>query len=46
MVERFLKLQTYVDNAVQDMYAEKFSFGALKPGVQLSSADAVVLRQV
>lgn len=46
MLERFLKLKKFIDRSVQEMFSEKYSFGALKPGVQLTSGETAVLGHV
>lgn len=46
MVTRYLSIREYVDEAVTKLYADKVSFGALKPSAALTTAQIHSLEQV
>lgn len=45
MIQGYLKMHTYVYKAVDQIYEDKFVFGALKPSLPLSSAYTEILRK-
>lgn len=43
MVERYMKLQPFINSSVEAIYALNFVFGALKPCLQFTSAETDIL---